>query len=66
MVTPNPLKASVTAQPTVAIDAVLLDKNKVQALDEDIIAMVRWLMKNDYLELDTNANCRATDKMLQV
>lgn len=30
--------------------------------------MVRWLIKNDYLELDTNGNayCQATDKMLQV
>lgn len=68
IVTPNPLKVSVTAQPTAAIDTVMLDKYKVQALDEDIIAMVRWLMKNGYLELDTNGSafCRATDKMLQV
>lgn len=68
MVTPNPLKSSVMGQPKAAIDTVLLDRHKVQALDEDIIAMVRWLMNNGYLELDTSGNafCRATDKMLQV
>lgn len=63
----SPLRVTSAAQPTAAIDAALMEKGKTQALDEDIIAMVRWLMNNGYLELETsgNAYCRATDKMLQ-
>ncbi|MGC1018944.1 hypothetical protein WKH24_21825 [Pantoea agglomerans] len=68
MVSKPGLTVSVKAQPTARIDAVLIKAETAAALDGDIIAMVRWLMANGYLELDTSGNgyCRATDKMLQV
>ncbi|MDQ1223850.1 hypothetical protein [Pantoea ananatis] len=68
MVSRPGLTVVVKAQPTAEIDAALIKDETATALDGDIVVMVRWLIVNGYLELDTsgNAYCRATDKMLQV
>lgn len=67
MVSGPGLRVTVKAQPTAKIDAALIKDESAAVLDTDIVAMLRWLKDNDYLELDTSGNAfyRATDKMLQ-